>query len=73
MANCEKAFPILILIFGLFVYYWLVFSTYIKSFNNDALSIVYLTLFHFSFFLLVWSFITTMVIKPGKPPVFWVC
>lgn len=62
----------MILGFGLWVYYWLVFWTYIREFAPDAVTIVYLVLFHVSVFLLVWSFVTTMFVHPGKPPVFWV-
>ena len=72
MANFEKIYPIMIGIFSILAYYWLVFITYIKHFDNDPVSIIYLVFFHISFFMLIWSFITTLVVSPGRPPVFWV-
>lgn len=72
MANCERAYPITILLFGLVIYYWLVFWTYIRNFEPTVATMLYLVLFHLSAFLLIWSFVTTMFVHPGKPPVFWV-
>lgn len=68
----EKIYPVIIALFAIFVYYWLVFITYIKDFKNDALTYVYISLIHIELFMILWSMVATMNTDPGIQPVFWV-
>ena len=72
MAKYEIIYPIVILLFGPLVYFWLIFFTSIVHFEGMAMSYDYLTMVHMSIFYFIWSMISTIATDPGLPPVFWV-
>ena len=53
------------------MYFFLVFMTHIKILNKKVLDYVYLITIHIELFLLIWAMITTIVVDPGNPEVFW--
>lgn len=68
----EKIYPLIIMLFAIFVYYWLVFITYIKEFANTIPTYLYISLIHIELFMILWSMVATMNTDPGIQPVFWV-
>ncbi len=68
----HRFYVIAIAIFGIVSYFFLIFTPWIKDFDQSFLSYLYLTIAHIFIFMLVWSMVTTMVIDPGDPEVFWV-
>lgn len=68
----ETIYPIGILLFGLWVYFWMIFSTTIVTFDATISSFIYLGFIHLTIFLFTWSMVATMATDPGVPPVFWV-
>ena len=68
----EKIYPLLIMLFAIFIYYWLVFITHIKTFSNNLPTYLYLSLIHIELFMIIWSMVATMNTDPGIQPVFWV-
>lgn len=67
----EKIYILIIFVFSSFVYYQLVFETYIRHFAPTLLTYTFLGLIHLFILLLVWSIVATTTTDPGKQPVFW--
>ena len=45
--------------------------THIKTLNKSIVDYIYLVIIHFEIFMLVWAMVTTIVVDPGNPEVFW--
>ena len=54
-----------------FVYYFLVFKSFIIL-QISVFNITLLIIIHLAIFFLMWSMITTIIIDPGKTEIFWV-
>ena len=65
-----NAFVLLVITVMLFIYgeYLYIFAPRIET---NIWVVPQLTVFHLLFFMLVWSFIQTMITDPGQVPVFW--
>lgn len=71
----QKCYLATIIIFAITIYFFLVFTPWIKKIKlnkNDWVLYVFLILTNLSSFFYIWSMITTIVIDPGDPEVFWV-
>ena len=70
-------FPILILIFFLFLYFgWIInlYFTYPPMWSSGlriVLSIIYLIFIHILIALVVYCYLYTMFTNPGEPPQYW--
>ena len=61
-----------IIILIMILYFFLVFETYLKDFNNQFYQWLYLIFVHIFLFMIIWSYISTIFTEPGLPPEFWV-
>ena len=61
-----------IIVLIIILYFFLVFETYLKDFNNFFYQWFYLILVHILLFMIIWSYIATIFTEPGLPPEFWV-
>lgn len=68
----DKLYQSGIIVLILVLYFFLVFETYLKDFNNYFYQWVYLILVHILLFMIIWSYIATIFTEPGLPPEFWV-
>lgn len=68
----NRMFPLIILIFAIYIYYGLVFQQHMQKISqNSTQQNVFLTFSHFFLVLTTWAYFTTYFMDPGKPPVFW--
>ena len=67
----ERVYLYIIAIYGLTTYYFLVFVNWISKFDFSFLSYFYITIIHILIFMLLWSMITTIIVRPGSSEVFW--
>ena len=71
VSKTQKCYFVTIIIYLLTVYFFLVFMTHIKKLNKKVLDYFYLTIIHVEIFMLIWAMVTTIVVDPGNPEVFW--
>lgn len=68
----QRCYLATIIIFSLVIYFFLVFTPWIKNLEKKWVTYTFLILINISSFFYIWSMITTIVIDPGDPEVFWV-
>lgn len=76
-------YPLVILIYASFIYYAIAFNLYwIQESNTPNLSFltslekwwsyVFLVLYHILILFILWAYLSTMYVDPGRAPNFWV-